>query len=74
MEREWMKPHEVANMSAEVKCYTPPEVAAILKVTVPTILNYLKAGKMKGFKAANKWRIREVDLVEFMKKGGVMDE
>jgi len=50
--------------------YTPEEVSEILKISVRTIREYLKQGKLKGSKIGTKWRITEEQLKEFLKENG----
>ena len=52
------------------KVLTPAQVAERLQVSVFSIQDWLRQGKLKGFKAGKLWRIREADLEEFMQKGG----
>lgn len=52
------------------KVLTPAQVAERLQVSVFSIQEWLRQGKLKGFKAGKLWRIREADLEEFMRKGG----
>lgn len=40
---------------SEIKIYTVSELSEILKMTPQTVRAYLKAGKIKGTKAGNKW-------------------
>lgn len=42
--------------------YTAEEAATQLKVTPFTIREYLKSGKLNGFKMGKAWRIKESDL------------
>ena len=44
------------------KYYTPEEVAELLKVSRETVYNWLRAGKLKGAKVFNFWRISETEL------------
>jgi len=45
---------------------TPEKVAQILSVRPKTIRDWLKRGRIKGFKAGRLWRIREKDLDAFL--------
>lgn len=46
----------------EEEIYTPKEVAARLKLSEKTVLEYLREGKLAGFKIGKHWRIRASDL------------
>jgi excisionase family DNA binding protein len=46
--------------------YTVEEAAEKLKVSTFTIREYLKSGKIKGFKIGNGWRIKESELEAFV--------
>jgi excisionase family DNA binding protein len=46
--------------------YTPKQIAEQWRVTRWTVLQYLRAGKLKGFKVGRFWRIRERDLNAFI--------
>jgi excisionase family DNA binding protein len=54
--------------------FTPEEVAKYLKVAPKTIREYLKAGKLKGFKMGKQWRIRKRDLEAFIDAGSEGEE
>ena len=47
---------------------TPEEVANYLKRPVKTILNFLRDGRITGFKVGREWRILEKDLEAFIDK------
>lgn len=49
------------------KYYTPEEVAELLKVSRETVYNWLRAGKLKGTKIFNFWRITESELNRLLK-------
>ncbi len=42
--------------------YTPKEVAAKLKLSEKTVLDYLRERKLPGFKIGKHWRIRASEL------------
>lgn len=46
--------------------YTAEEAAAILRVTESAMREYLKAGRVKGFKVGKFWRIKESALASFI--------
>lgn len=48
------------------KVYTPREVAEILNVSVFTVQELLRSGRLKGFKITSRWRVKPEDLKEFM--------
>ena len=43
---------------------TPREVAVIYQVKVATIREWLKAGKIKGFRIGGVWRIPSSEIVK----------
>jgi excisionase family DNA binding protein len=49
---------------------TPEKVAQLLAVRPKTIRDWLKRGRIKGFKAGRLWRIREKDLETFLSQAG----
>ena len=52
-----------------LKLYTVEEVTAILKVTQRTLYNFIKQGDLKAIKIGKYWRIKHIDLEEFINKG-----
>jgi excisionase family DNA binding protein len=42
--------------------YTPDEVAATLRVTRRAVYQWLKTGRLRGYRAGNRWRIRPEDV------------
>jgi excisionase family DNA binding protein len=50
----------------EEEYFTPQEVAERLKLSVKTVLDYLRTGKLGGVKAGKHWRIRRVDIDAFL--------
>jgi excisionase family DNA binding protein len=52
------------------KALTPEQAAERLQVSVFTVQEWLREGRLKGFKAGRLWRIREADLDEFIQSGG----
>jgi excisionase family DNA binding protein len=50
-----------------IKLYDLKETAQVLGVTERTVMNYLKAGKLKGQKIRKKWQITEQNLEKFIK-------
>jgi excisionase family DNA binding protein len=53
-------------LDTDLTLYTAKEVAIILKVTYRTVMNYIKAGKLKAGKIGREWKITETDLREFV--------
>ncbi|HZU75485.1 MAG TPA: helix-turn-helix domain-containing protein [Dehalococcoidia bacterium] len=54
---------------AEDRLLRVPQVAERLDLSEATILNWLRAGKLKGFRAGGTragWRVREQDLEAFI--------
>jgi excisionase family DNA binding protein len=45
---------------------TPEKVAQLLSVQPKTVRDWLKRGRIKGFKAGRLWRVREKDLDAFL--------
>jgi len=50
------------------KVYTPREVAEILNVSVFTVQELLRSGRLKGFKITSRWRVKPKDLDDFINK------
>lgn len=50
----------------ELKYYTVTEAMEILKVTRVSIYNYIKSGKLKGSKVAEKWLFTEQQIKDFI--------
>jgi excisionase family DNA binding protein len=46
--------------------YTVKEAAAKLKVSDRSVLDWLRAGKLRGLRAGKAWRIKESDLEAFL--------
>lgn len=46
---------------------TPKEVAAKLKLSQKSILDYLRDGKLTGVKVGKHWRVRATDLEAFLR-------
>jgi len=46
--------------------YTVVEAARILKLKPLTVAEYIREGKLKGFKIGKEWRLEESDLKEFI--------
>lgn len=51
------------------KNYTAAEVAEILDVSLYTVHELLRTGKLGGFKLTSHWRIPEEELKKFMSVG-----
>ncbi len=59
--------------------YTVKEVAAKLKVSERAVLDWLRAGQLRGLRAGRAWRVKESALEVFLeaspeKASGPMDE
>ncbi|MDW7729699.1 MAG: helix-turn-helix domain-containing protein [Bacillota bacterium] len=52
---------------------TVEEAAAILKVRENTVRDWLKSGKLKGFKVGRVWRLTEEAIAEFVESEGGKD-
>jgi len=48
--------------------YTPEEVAEKLRVSRRAVYEWLKSGKLNGFKAGQYWRVTEEDMTLFLKR------
>jgi len=46
--------------------YKSSEVAEIFGVTTPTVVNWIKSGKLKASKINNMWRVHEENLQKFI--------
>jgi excisionase family DNA binding protein len=53
---------------------TPKQAAERLIVTEKTVLDWLRAGTLKGYKAGKLWRIKERDLEAFLREPVPMRE
>lgn len=53
------------------KVYTPQQAAEILSISEKTLMNWLRAGKIKGVKVGRLWRILEQDLEEFLRQNRI---
>lgn len=56
------------------KVYTPQQAAEVLSISEKTLMNWLRAGKIKGVKVGRLWRIMEQDLEEFLRQNRVSDK
>lgn len=50
--------------------FRPSEVKKILKVSYPTVLDYIHKGKLKAVRIGHQWRIKNSDLEAFMEERG----
>ncbi len=48
--------------------YTIQEAATMLKVAYLTIYRWIQSGKLSALKAGKQYRIKEEDLIKFLKK------
>ena len=46
--------------------YPISELTEVLKITKPTIINYIKAGKIKGDKHSGRWYVSENSLRKYL--------
>ena len=51
----------------ELRVYTMDEAVKALKLSRYTLMNYMKAGKLKGAKIGRDWRFTEEQLKDFLK-------
>lgn len=49
--------------------YTPEEAATQLKVSRRAVYQWLKAGRIRGLRVGQHWRISEDQLINFMQHG-----
>ncbi len=47
--------------------FTPEEVATALRVTAPTVYEWLRSGQLEGVKAGKFWRVSQPALEAFLK-------
>jgi excisionase family DNA binding protein len=52
--------------SSGLKSYTIKDVSALLQLTPRTVYQYVKAGKLKGYKLPSGWRFKEKDIQAFI--------
>jgi len=67
--RETIELTQERGMKMVERLLTPEEVAKKLAMSVKSVRNWLRQGKLKGIKVGRLWRIRESDLEEFLKMG-----
>jgi len=53
---------------AEIKLYTLPEVANIVRLSRRTLYTHLKSGELKAVKIGGTWRVTEESLNEFINR------
>ncbi len=53
-------------MKEDITHYTVNEVASHLRVTQRTIYTYIRIGKLRGIKIANKWRFSKKHIDDFL--------
>jgi len=56
-------------MAKDLEVYTLKEIEELLQVTRRTLYNWLKAGKLKAFRAGREWRVTREALEQFLKTG-----
>ena len=56
------------------KLYTMNQIAEMLELSVRTIQNYLKEGKLTGKKIGSQWRFTEKDLERLFSDESFIDE
>jgi excisionase family DNA binding protein len=50
----------------DIKLYTTEQVAELCEVTTETIRNWINDGLLKAVKLNNVFRVKRVDLIEFL--------
>jgi excisionase family DNA binding protein len=58
---------------AGTQLLSPEQVAERLQVSRWTVMDYLRAGRIKGHKVGRLWRIKEQDLEAFIDSGAAED-
>lgn len=58
---------------SQMKYYTREEVADILGVTARTVYNYVRDGKLKGYRISNRWLFKEEDIDTFVTRVSSFD-
>ncbi len=48
---------------------TTKEAIAYLKISRPTLLKYIRLGRIKATKAGNGWRVHQSELYRFLRVG-----
>lgn len=61
-------------MTDGIKSYTPKEVAELLGVSVFTIQELLREGRIKGYKLTTRWRVSHEELENFIKNQNEEEE
>ncbi|OPZ59500.1 MAG: Helix-turn-helix domain protein [Candidatus Aminicenantes bacterium ADurb.Bin508] len=54
-------------MEFRERLMTPEEVAERLAITPKTVRRFLREGRLKAMKVGRLWRVRESDLLAYMK-------
>jgi excisionase family DNA binding protein len=55
---------------AEKEILTTKEAAAYLSIRHATMLDWLQAGKVRGYKLGRHWRVKKADLLAVLKASG----
>lgn len=55
-------------MNSEVRLLTVQEVADRLRLSARTVRLWLQTGRLKGLRVGGRWRVRESDLMEFLRE------
>lgn len=50
--------------------YTKKDLQYVLSLSAMTIYNYMKQGKLKGFKHGNKWLFKKSEIDSYLKIQG----
>jgi excisionase family DNA binding protein len=50
---------------------TTKEATKYLKISKPTLLKYIRLGRIRATKAGNGWRVHQSELYRFLKVGEV---
>ena len=56
-------------MNDDVKLYRLSDVCRILKITYPTVQNYIKTNKLRAIRFGGQWRVTLGELQRFIKQG-----
>lgn len=58
----------MSNNNYEDEIMTVTEVAQYLKISEVTTYKFVQEGKIPGFRIGRHWRVKRVDLAEFIEK------
>jgi excisionase family DNA binding protein len=56
------------SLQEKERYYAPREIAEHFEVSQATVTNWLNQGKLQGFRAGGRWKIREDDVFRFVQE------